>query len=436
MTTANDASAAFEGLAEAIESALIEVNFVTRDGAPVPASALATLFREPTGRGRKTARALTPQLDDHNRAAIAQCLTDALDGYLTDDFPPRIGYSLARFTGGRRVQPISDFADVVVRASALLGTTRAMDILRDWADGGPIRYSENIALAGLSSDRSTTWLSDTVKLSPMPTSESEMAAQMPTSMSLHFGLAHFAGRQMLTIGREARPALFMPSNGPLPDIEESPIDAEWPDSSLDDLCNALSLACNTRVDHDCYWNQFGDLEAFSPGEGGVVFRPMTLPTGPATLDLWQWTHAMDILEMRRRLNGQERGQIDRAIRRWWSSMGGQGFTDSLIDLRIALEILYLGNGSGELGFRLATRGAWHLGGSYEERRHYWAILRRTYALASKAVHGASVESDLDNRFALQNAAALCRAGILRRLEEGKEPDWDNLILGKPPPASE
>lgn len=432
MTASDDRTAAFNDLAEAIENALTEVNFVTRQGATVPAPVLAELFQGPAGPGRESAHAVTPQLDDRNRAAITQCLTDALDGYITDELSPRIGYSLARFTGGSSIQSVSDFADVVIRASALLGTTRAVDILHDWMDDKPIRYSQNIALAGLSSDRSTTRLSDTVMLSPMPTSESEMAARMPASVSLHFGVAHFAGRMMLTIEREARPALFVPSDSPFFDIEESPLDAEWPGSSLDDLCNALSLACNTRVDHDYYWKQFGDLGAFSPGDGGGSWRPVTLPKGPATLNLWHWTHAMDILDARKRLSDQEREQIDRAIRRWWSSIGGQEFTDCLIDLRIALETLYLGDGNGELSFRLATRGAWHLGDNYEERQRYWKILRRAYDLASKVVHGASVESDIDNLFALQNAAALCRAGILRRLEEGKKPDWNNLILGKPP----
>ena len=432
VTTSNDRAARFADLAEAIDNALAEVNFVTRDGAPVPASAPAALFREPTGRTRKTALALTPQLDDHNRAAIAQCLTDALDGYLTDDFPPRIGYSLARFTGGRPAQSVSDFADVVVRASALLGTTRAMDILRDWADGEPIRYSENIALAGLSPDRSTTWLSGTVKLSPMPTSGSEMAALMPTTASLHFGPAHFAGRSMmLTIECEARPALFVPSDSSRPSMEHNAVDVKWPEYSWDDLCNALSLACNTRIDHEYHWQQYGDLEAFSSGGETASWRPVATSDGPATLNRRHWTHAMDILDARMRLSGQERRQIDRAIRRWSSSMGGQGFTDCLIDLRIALEVLYLGNGSGELRFRLATNGAWHLGDTYHERKKHWQLLRDAYDLASKAVHLGEVDFTDENQRILTQARSLCRAGILRWLDESGNPGWNDLILGKP-----
>ena len=112
----------------------------------------------------------------------------------------------------------------------------------------------------------------------------------------------------------------------------------------------------------------------------------------------------------------------------------KGYVDKFIELRIALEALYLqGKGTrGEMGFRLANYGAWHLGADFAERRKYRTLLSRVYREASGAVHTAEVADTEANRELLSEAQDLCRMGILKRLDEGKAPDWDELILGGGP----
>ena len=104
-------------------------------------------------------------------------------------------------------------------------------------------------------------------------------------------------------------------------------------------------------------------------------------------------------------------------------------------MRIALEALYLERLEGEMGFRLATHGAWHLGESVAERREYGAVLRKAYHTSSKAVHSGELNDTAEARDLLARAQNLCRSGILRRLGEKQEPKWDDIILGGADAAS-
>ena len=95
-----------------------------------------------------------------------------------------------------------------------------------------------------------------------------------------------------------------------------------------------------------------------------------------------------------------------------------------------LEALYLSGIEDELGFRLATRGAWHLGADFDRRREYQKTLRDAYNLASKSIHTGVVGNSEENRNLLTAAQDLCHKGILKRLDETEEPNWNELILGR------
>ena len=79
------------------------------------------------------------------------------------------------------------------------------------------------------------------------------------------------------------------------------------------------------------------------------------------------------------------------MRRWEQSAGNASREDRTIDLRIALESLYLDSDTGELGFRLATTCARHLGTSLEERRDISRDLKRFYGFASRVIHGTELD---------------------------------------------
>ena len=106
------------------------------------------------------------------------------------------------------------------------------------------------------------------------------------------------------------------------------------------------------------------------------------------------------------------------------------FIDKFIELRIALEALYLKDESGEKGFRLAAYGAWHLSANYEERRTCFVKLRNLYDRASKVVHAGNIKVTKENRELLTSGQDICRNGILLRLKETQEPQWDDWVLGQ------
>ena len=73
------------------------------------------------------------------------------------------------------------------------------------------------------------------------------------------------------------------------------------------------------------------------------------------------------------------------IQRWIKSKTDQLLPDRFIDLRIALESLYLkdffNEHSQEMRFRLSLFGAWHLGSEIGDRRLIRKRLRDAYDVA-------------------------------------------------------
>ena len=131
------------------------------------------------------------------------------------------------------------------------------------------------------------------------------------------------------------------------------------------------------------------------------------------------------------LRGADR-KVDIAVKRWRRSMQHEArLEDAYIDLRIALESLYLrdfaNEHSQEMRFRLALFGAWHLAEDLDERRSIRKTLRNAYDTASKAVHSGELP---DKEFKhLRDARNLCRRGILKLLLKRPPKDWGDLILG-------
>ncbi len=120
-----------------------------------------------------------------------------------------------------------------------------------------------------------------------------------------------------------------------------------------------------------------------------------------------------------------------AVDRWRRSKRATILVDAFIDLRIALEALYLkdfaGETSGEMRFRLSLMGAWHLSADLDERRSIRKTLRDAYDTASGAVHTGEIKDE--HRVKLSDAQDLCRRGILKLFREGPPQDWGDLVLG-------
>ena len=265
--------------------------------------------------------------------------------------------------------------------------------------------------------------------------------------------ADMLGRTVLEIDEHTKPAFFNPpaENEELPSLLSS---TALGDIGLEELLPALCLILNRRVDYAWLWNNPCETGAFtgtssvlgftvpsvkphwgelgsithSPQIGVVQLSSFALPTANLSEDdaRRMWTFLPELI---RRMNKEERFRV--AVKRWMEAVAHDVQSmDRLIDLRIALEALYIDSDQGELSFRLALTGAHHLGASFEERKAIQGSLRRFYDLSSRAIHGTEISGlKAVDRTAVEQATKLCRDGIVKVVETKNRPDWRDLLLG-------
>jgi hypothetical protein len=81
------------------------------------------------------------------------------------------------------------------------------------------------------------------------------------------------------------------------------------------------------------------------------------------------------------------GKAGLAIARWNNALERPNAQDRLIDLWILLESLFTGDSKTELRYRASLRIAAFLGGNHAERVSVFKVIRDSYDLRSKLVHG-------------------------------------------------
>ena len=217
---------------------------------------------------------------------------------------------------------------------------------------------------------------------------------------------------------------------------------EFPKFDVEQFCRAISLTCNFACVPILDWGYIDPDELFSIIDGGLVpTARCILPNEPVSLNR---ISEIQIPEIKRlyealvNLNSKSREKLQIAIDRWIKSKGNKENVDKAIDLRIAFESLYLPKDNIEqLSFQFRLRAAWHLGKGSTNRSMLIDNFKAIYLLCSKAVHNGEIpkrikirkgESVPTSEF-IPRAQDLCRQSIMKILEDGEFPDWNNLILG-------
>ena len=142
----------------------------------------------------------------------------------------------------------------------------------------------------------------------------------------------------------------------------------------------------------------------------------------------------DQLVFRESLNNWEkfkknRDTIDLVIRRLVSSLsrrGRFGLQDSILDVSIALEIMYQ-LGSTELTYKLATRAGYFLGSNPEERNEIFDSVKAFYRTRSSIIHGGTKNID-EIKTIFNNGFDLARDTLLKLLRMDLSPNWDKLVM--------
>ena len=292
-----------------------------------------------------------------------------------------------------------------------------------------------------------------IELVPLPESTSGLPRYLPLAPPTGISEDFFCSKTVLIINYSISPIFHKPHllastldefdsqkdrfrvevyGGRFPDFNETDFHETF--------CGALSLACNSPVQISLTWEWLAEDEFFNVSHG--VIGGTTGRYGPFGSKPEDGTaHVEEAKRMYKILvnMGTDDGKrLHIAIARWIESKGPTNDVDSIIDLGIALEVLYLSDmgDNRELSFRLRLRAAWHLGRDEEDRKKMLKRFGEIYNCRSNAVHngelGRTVKSggnQIPTREFIERSQDLCRESIMKIINAGGFPDWDRLILG-------
>ena len=232
-----------------------------------------------------------------------------------------------------------------------------------------------------------------IQLIRLANSSSDLPCFVPTSMISVVGLSanFFCNKALLITDHLISPVFHSP-------LQETTIRKHLfynfrvnVNNVFENVCQALSLACNSAVQISLKWPFWPEDELFyltRPGPGPPQFSaPSGLFAHPAKVgeaDIKEAKRLYKILDK----SSDVREKLQIPINRWIKSKTLEEPIDKIIDLGIAFEALYLSDISEttELSFRLRLRAAWYLGKNEEDRRRLMKEFGEIYDWRSKVVH--------------------------------------------------
>ncbi len=347
---------------------------------------------------------------------------------------------------------LESFAKALVKGSALVGSRTVESLLADWVEGQPVRYRTCVILNGIHIRAPLEPVAG-IRITPLPWSSDELPNDLPVLSSS--APEDYLGKTIICVDTIATPPLFRPG----PDEVPHPVQASSNCiADVDAVCQALALESDDFVDGALLWNDYSELRKVFPARNSstwarsgsslrnqlkpgwrksVNFQTGVVTLSPGDLPLSDMDESGLGHTIRALMEPKNRGTRISATRLIRSRDSRHGLVDQFVDLRMALEALFLrdftNEHSQEMRFRLSLVGAWFLGQDFEDRRRIRRVLRDAYDTASGAVHTGNITITDVNYALLADAQGLCREGILKFLRDGPPTDWGDLVLG---PAGE
>ena len=374
-----------------------------------------------------TVHSAKPLVDERLLGTLIERVRSALSDHIIpgeDSIPNK----LVPLMGGMTELTRPKFTETLVRAAAILGPAHATQMFSEWAEGKPIRYWRHAVLDGVSVEQSLE-LNGAIRIETLPNSSDQIPHHVPFhAQDIDYSATMYTSRVKLSVAYETTFLSQLPQEGAFV-VDHKHTSIGIADFTLDGFCESLALASNHYVSWINAWSDCGDWDVFRIG-GSSQMRRAIPDYGKANLSHDHLVQACELFALLQS-KGSKAKRLRIAISRWiQSKRDGATLTDKFIDLRIVLEALYLADASSESRFRVSNHGAWHLGEDFSKRRTYQKDLRDAYDLASRVVHAGEIDYTESNLEILRTAQDLCREGILKRLRESEEPNWNELILGK------
>ena len=357
-----------------------------------------------------------------------------LEDYIVDD---KIQLASIKIVGG----PIGGFdlhylIRQIIRVALVKGSMQSsLSFYRSVAQT-PATYQAIALLNGIHVEQEIE-ISQGIRLVPLPDSTSRLPNYLPYMRFM--SAIDLLNRTVLILDYNIHPIFANPEIAALQfddHFSRVPVSSEYPDFDIDKFCDALSMSCNGSIEYMAIWGYLAPDEIFHVKElssGGVHhYKPFSLHNYDRTsVTKLEVRNALDILDKRKELDASVTKQLDVSINRWIKSKTDQSLIDSIIDLTIALEAIYLGDTDRqtELSYRLRLRTAWYLGKNIDERSNILNTVNKVYELRSKALHGAKESPDTTTKDFKTSGQDLCLRSILKIIENGRFPNWNLLVLG-------
>ena len=390
------------------------------------------------------------------RRELSQVIEDDKIGYTTYnvDGCSQNGFCLVKRsnTQTHNLSNISDVLEYLLKTSLAFGVDKA--VLSFHQDSCPEgRYSLYHSITSLEGITIETEIQICrgIRLVPIPR---DIAFQLNHNLSTRHHRHRDKGTTLLIIERLRHSVFHKPSetifdeNQPvnLPfQVEANEIELSNQGMIMDfreTFCQALSLACNTMVMFDYFW-EFSTVDVFRSDDVEQkiwYLGPIGKSVEAGQSEIEEAKHIYKILE---KCDQKTRGIFEITIERWRQSKTYQNL-NKMIDLCIAFESLYLPGINDELKFRLGVRAAWFLGEDKDDRKRLLAVFKKIYDWRSTIVHGGKFtkrtvkinKETIPVSELITETQDLCQKSIVKILKkyskDGKYPDddyWNELILG-------
>ena len=256
-------------------------------------------------------------------------------------------------------------------------------------------------------------------------------------MALHLSI--FSGVPLLMLDYTVSPVFCKPSlKEELDESDQFEIkieSMEFPNFDVNKFCQALSIIANFPVESLLTWQYIGEDELFNvegwfPKEVGKLVMPDYL-SGIGVINETDIDKATCLYKLLTNPSSNIGGKLQIPIDRWIKSKAENNPVDKMIDLGIAFESLYVSDKS-KISYQLRRNASRYLGTDKTTQREFKVI----YECRCDAVHEGKLkdivtiegESIPMSKF-ITRAQNLCRDSIIKILEDGEFPDWNNVILG-------
>lgn len=446
-----------------LNHALAATVFRTAEGKVVTIKELQSAFSGLGGRTKATLTTLTahPEVEDEQLKDLVEYLADHLQQYLSDS-GRMIGYpgvwvghesvqigahEVHALADGYRVSAINHcsslhyFAKTLLHACARVGVKQVVEQFDEWVAGRSRQFKICAVLHGIHIKNKIN-LMEGITLYELPTRSRDLPNSIPQARK--YMIMNILGKTVIEIQGCATPNFFKPS---LTDNDTYAVSSKTAlgEISLDLVMMSLSLTANHPVHCTKMWSQQCETVPFEDERMQRMVEPHSTPRGEIrsisydadkTVTKVDFVRGADLSEDDIRsawaripsIVGimESKPRFGVAVNRWVEAVSHD--TQSiyrLIDLRIALEALYIDSEQGELSHRLALTGAKHLGATLDDRKLIQRTLKDFYQSSSKAIHGGTATLDKDK---VEETTKLCRDGIMKIIETGKIPAWNEILL--------